>query len=390
MTTPNTLTDLIPDFYYAMDVVSREIVGLLPSVSLDASPRQAAVGQTIRSFVTPTASTSNITPGQLPTDDGNQTIGNVTMTISKSKYAPMLITGEEEQGLDSPGGPGSNAILQDQIQQGVRALVNEMEADVASLFYKASRAVGPAGSTLFDAGNYKDVANVAKVLDDNGAPATGRSLVLNTLATAAFRGNAQNTSFINQGTDSFQRTGIMLPLFGMDLRTSAQIKSQTAGTAASARTNNAGYSVGATVLTLDSNGTGTIIAGDVITITGDASGASYVVVSGDADVSNGGTITIAAPGLRGALSAATHAITVNASTDKNMAFSRNAIHVVTRAPAVPRRGDIASDRITLTDPYSGIAFTFSMYKGYYMNKFEVSAAWGYEMIKPEHCALLID
>lgn len=389
MSTPNTLTDLIPDFFYAMDVVSRELVGLIPSISLDAKTEQAAKDQVIRSFVTPTASTYDVTPGQLPVDNGQQTITKVDMAITKVKYAPMLITGEEELGLDSPGGPGSNLILQDQIQQGIRALVNEMEADGCALFYKASRAVAPAGTTLFDAANYKDVANVAKILDDNGAPANNRSLILNTLATAAFRGNAQNTGANTAGTDSFQRNGIMLPMFNMDLRTSGQIKSQTAGTGSGLKTDSTGYAIGATSITVATDGSGTIVPGDVISFSTDATGSKYVVLSGG-NMDSGGTVVINAPGLRGSLAASQADITINSSTDKNMALSRNAIHMVTRAPAVPKRGDMAADRITLRDPYSGIAFTFAIYKGYHMNKFEVSAAWGIEVIKKEHLALLID
>ena len=73
----------------------------------------------------------------------------------------------------------------------------------------------------------------------------------------------------------------------------AQIYNPTSGTASGATTNNAGYAVGATTITLASAGTGTILAGDVITFAGDTN--QYNVVSGDADVSNGGTITLAAP-----------------------------------------------------------------------------------------------
>ena len=41
----NTLTDLAPDLYAALDVVSRELVGMIPSVTVDARVNQAAVGQ---------------------------------------------------------------------------------------------------------------------------------------------------------------------------------------------------------------------------------------------------------------------------------------------------------------------------------------------------------
>jgi hypothetical protein len=42
------------------------------------------------------------------------------------------------------------------------------------------------------------------------------------------------------------------------------------------------------------------------------------------------------------------------------------------------------------DPRSGLAFEVSVYKEYRRIKYEVALAWGYEMIKPEHCILLVD
>lgn len=384
----NTLTNLTPDLFERMDVVSRELVGLIPSVSRDSSAERAAVNQTIRSYVAPASSAASISPGQLPPDTGNQTIGNKTITISKAYQVPVRWNGEEQRGMNT--GPGYQNILMDQFEQAMRTLCNTVEADLAGLYYKASRGVGPAGTTLFDAANYKDIANARKILVDNGAATNDISLVLNTVAGAAFRGNAQYYGANTAGGDQWLRQGVLMNIHGVNVRESAQITSITAGTNSGGRTNNAGYAIGDTVLTLDSNGTGTILAGDVITITGDASGAAYVVLSGDADVSGGGTITIGAPGLRGALSAATHAITVNASTDKNMMFSRNAIHLVTRAPARPVEGDNAEDAMIITDPRSGLAFEISMYKEYRQVHYEVALAWGYEVMKAEHLALLID
>lgn len=382
----NTLTSLTPDLFEALDVVSREQVGLVPAVSRDSSAERAALNQTVRSFVAPASTASDVTPGQLPADNGDQTIGNKTIAITKSRYVPVRWNGEEQRGMNT--GPGYRNILRDQFEQAFRTLCNEVENDLAILYKKASRAVVPAGTTLFDAANYKDIANCRQILVENGAPLDSLTLVLNPLAGAAFRGNAQYYGANTAGDQNFLRQGILMNIHGVDIRESQQIYSATAGTGASATTDNAGYAVGSTTLTLASAGTGTILAGDVVSFAGDSK--YYVVTTGDADVSNGGTIVLGAPGIRTAMSAATKAITVNASTDKNMMFSRNAIHLVTRAPARPEEGDLAEDVMLITDPRSGLTFEISMYKEYRRIKYEVAIAWGCEVIKPEHLALMVD
>ena len=43
----NTLTAIIPDIYEALDVVSREMTGLIPAVTLSASAERAAKDQSV-------------------------------------------------------------------------------------------------------------------------------------------------------------------------------------------------------------------------------------------------------------------------------------------------------------------------------------------------------
>lgn len=78
------------------------------------------------------------------------------------------------------------------------------------------------------------------------------------------------------------------------------------GTAVGATTDATGYAIGATTITLASAGTGAINVGNYIKF--GSSSYAYLVTAGDADVSNGGTVTIAAPGLRVAIPTSATAI----------------------------------------------------------------------------------
>lgn len=380
----NTLTNLIPDLYEALDIVSREQVGFIPAVSTDSMAERAAVNETVRVPIAPAASATDITPAVTPPDDGNQTIGNNTITLTKSRRVPFRWNGEETRGINN--GPGFANLRVNQIAQAIRTLTNEMEADLAGLHSTASRAYGTAGTTPFGS-NLGELAQVRKILVDNGAPLSDVSCVFDTTAGASLRSLAQFTNVNNAGSDDPLRRGILLSTHGMNLRESGQIITSTAGTGASATTDTTGYAVGTTTITLASAGTGTILAGDVITFAGDTE--KYVVTSGDADVSNGGTITIQAPGLRQAIPASATAITVIAAAARNMAFSRSALVLATRAPALPDGGDMAVDRQIITDPISGISFEIAMYAQYRQMQYEISATWGVANIKPEHTALLL-
>lgn len=381
----NTLTRLIPDLFAGMDVVSRELVGFIPSVFRNAAAERAAVGESVVYPVSPSATSFDITPSMTTPEPADITVGNGTMTISKAKGVAFGWTGEEQKGLNN--GPGYLSVQADNFAQGLRTLTNEIEADLAlAAKLGASRAYGTAGTTPF-ATNLADPAQVRKILDDNGAPASGRSLVMDTSAGAAVRTLSQLSKVNESGTTMTLRDGELLNVHGFSLKESAQVGTHTKGTGAGATTNTAGYAVGATVITLASAGTGTIVAGDVITFAGDTN--KYVVASGDASTADGGTITLAAPGLRRAIPAAATAITVGNNYAANVAFTQNALHLVARAPALPQEGDSAIDRMMLVDPRSGIAFEVSLYAGYRKIRAEVGLAWGWKAVKSEHIAILL-
>lgn len=380
----NTLTGLTQTIYKALDTVSRELTGFIPAVFRNSSIEYAALDQTITYPVTPAASAADNTPGVTPPDTGDQTIGNDSITISKSKHVPIRWNGEQQKGAVNSG--WFDSVLQDQFAQAFRTLTNLIEVDLASTYKQASRAYGTAATTPFGtAGDFSDASQVRRILDDNGAPQSDLRLVLGSAAMANMRGKQSQLFKVNEaGTDRLLREGLVGDVMGFSIFATGQAAAHTKGTGASYLINNgAGYAIGDVALTLDT-GSGTIVAGDVVTIAADAAAGKYIV--GTALAAN--VVTLNKPGLRGTV-ADDAALTVGNSYTANLAFHKNAIHLATRLPARPSQGDLAEDVMVVQDPVTGLAFEIAYYPGFRQGVFHVSIAWGWKAVKSAHIAVLL-
>ena len=375
----NVLTDLAGDIYRAADIVGRELTGASSSVLRNASSERAAIGDPIRSFFTQQATAITPTPSMSIPEGTDQTVDNKTLTITNDRAVQIPWTGEDIRHVNN--GSGFESIYGDQIRQAMRAIANEIEADVLTEGYKnASRAVGTAGTTPFGS-DFDVVAEARQILVDNGTPTDNQiSMVLNTLAGTKLRNLAQLQRVNESGGGELLRQGALLDLQGIMLKESAGVQSHTKGTGTDYDTNGA-LAVGATVITADT-GTGTVVPGDVVTFAGDAVN-KYVVVKELA----GGSFEIASPGLRVAIADNADIVVGNNYTG-NIVFHRNAIELVMRAPAMPAGGDTADDEMMVQDPNSGLVFAIRSYKGYRKAMFEVAAVWGQKAWKPDFIAAI--
>lgn len=386
---PNVLTNLAADIYKAADIVGREAVGFIPSVTINASVEEVAVGQTVRShFTRAVSSTTAISPSMTIPEGTDQTIDNKTMQLTKQKSVQIPWTGEEMRFIG--GGPGFETVYGDQIAQAMRALVNEIEVDLATEAYtNASRAFGSAGTTPFGS-NFDAIAEVRQILFDNGMPVNdGRmSLVIDSLAGTNLRQLANLYKANEAGGDTLLRQGTLLNLLGFMVKESAGVVSHTKGAGTGYDINNgAGEVVGQTTLTLDGgtvNVTG-IKAGDVVTFAGDTVN-NYVVNTGLTAAS--GDIVIGSPGIRATVADAVE-MTIGNSYKANVALHQSAVELAIRAPANPAGGDAAVDRMLVQDPHSGLVFEISAYKGFKKAMFMVAATWGYKAWKPDAIAVLM-
>jgi len=377
----NTLTRLIPDAYAAARQVSREMVGFIPAVGANFNDERVAVGEAIVIPIAPAATAGDIVPSMTPSTADDQTIGNTTVTITKSRSAQFAYTGEEQMGLRN--GPGHLTIQAKQIAQAMRTLVNEIETDVAiEAQVSASRAFGTAGTTPF-ASDLSDTANILQILKDNGSPQGDLQLVINSTAGTKMRTLTQLTKANEANSDDTLRKGVLLDVHDFDIRESAKNVSVTKGTGTSYTTDTAGYAIGDTVITLIT-GSGTVVAGDVVTFAGDIN--KYVVAAG---IAAPGAITLQAPGLVEAIAASAVAMTIGGDYSANVGFDRDAIQLVTRAPAMPEEGDLRIDSTMITDPVSGLSFELSVWAGARMVKYEIAMAWGVDAVHHAHIAILL-
>jgi hypothetical protein len=384
----NTLTNLIPDLYEALDVVSRELTGFIPAVSRSSSISRAALNENVLVPVTQAATAADNTPGVNAPNTGDATVDNVPVTISKSKHVPVRWNGEETKGLANAG--TFSTIQADRFYQAMRTLVNEIEMDLWLEAYKnASRGFGAtAGTAPFgSAGDLSDFAGVLGILESNGAPTNDLQLVLGHSAMGNLRGKQTLLAKVNEaGSEDMLRNGMTDRVMNMAIRHSHAIGVHTAGAGTGYDVNNgAGYAIGDTSIAVHDgtvNTTG-IKAGDLVTFAGDTN--KYNIINGT--TSTGATLVIGNPGLQATLADAAE-MTVVASHTPNVAFARSAIVLATRAPAMPEGGDSADDVTTIVDPRTGLAFEIAVYRQFLQVVYHVRLAWGFKAIKQEHIAVL--
>jgi len=374
----NNLLGLIPVLYAALQVVSRELVGFIPSTSMSLTANEAALNQPIRIPKTPETDNLDITPGTPPIPTGTD-FDYVDMAITKNKIArPIVWNGDEQVSV----GNQLNAMMVNQFAQAMRSLVNEVERDVcleATIgALQGGNVYGTAEVTPF-ASNLTDIAQVRKIQDDLGTPKSDRHLLINTATGANIRSLTQLTN-VNQSADqSLLRQGVILDLMGYAIRESSGFRFMDTGTVSSFGLS-AAAAAGSTALAINST-IGDINPGAIIDI-----GGFYYTVT--APALPGATTINIAPALRENASSGQAGIVIN-NYMPNVAFSRDFIYLATRTPLMTKEGDDAKDVRVITDPVSGLSFQVVLYGDYRQVRIEIGMAWGVKAINNRHGLLLL-
>lgn len=373
----NSLTALAPTLFSAAKEVAAEPFGVVSAINTNFDDKGVAKGDNVSVDVAPTRSASDFTPSNTTSTGGDSTGSKIDVTITKSRKVDWHLTGEQIRSLEN-GGINQDWVKQ-LVQQGMRTLRNEAEVDAATAVkVAASRAYGTAGTTPF-ASDLQALTNARKILVDNGAPKADLQMVFDTNAGLNLRNLGVLQNAYQAGSDAERRTGEFLPQMGFRLTESAGIGLHTKGTGSGYLVNNAsGYAIGTTQITVDT-GTGTIVAGDVITFAGDTN--KYVVASALAN----NVVTIASPGLRKAVADNT-AITVGNDYTANVAFERSAVVGVLRPPIMPANPTI--QQMLISDQF-GMTYLMLDIAQYGQRTWEIHLAWGFKGVNPEFASVVL-
>jgi len=375
----NNLNGLLPTLYAALDIVSREITGFIPAVTRDTGIERAAVGDDVKIPVTTVAEAQDTKPSANAPDAGDGEVSHVVAKITKSRNVPIRWNGEETRSLQNAGTFGQ--IQTDRFAQAMRTLVNEVEADCWMEAYKnASIAYGTAGQTPFGiAADMTDFAGTLGILERNGAPRNDLQMVLGHSAIGNLRGKQSGLFKVNEaGREDMLRNGMTDRIMSFAIRHSHAVGVHLKG-------DGTGYLVNGSPNTGDKSivvdgGTGSVLKGDVLTVAGDTTKYVSGGLVGSNLTLNGGLLL---PPEDNA------SITLGGTYVPNVVFSRSAIALATRAPALPDGGDSADDRTQIVDPVTGLAFEIAVYRQYKQVVYEVSLAWGVKAIASRHIGLLL-
>ena len=384
------LDGLIPTLLESLDVVSRELIGVIPACELDARASQQAFNQPLASPVTGEAELEDFEPSANAPTPTTSIVDNRQIIMNHMKRSKVTWSGDEQMSVDVLTTP----IMRQQYEQAMRKLANAIEADAAEEAIAGALAfgnvVGTPGSSPFSK-DTKALTRARKVLSDNGAIGSNGEIpqlecILNTEAAMDLR-NLDKLQKVNEsGDNTLLRRGLLGNLYGFGIRESAGFKPHAKGSGDGYLVNG-DVAKGSKEIAIDS-GTGTFAKGDIVHF-GEDTDHLYIVAE---DVPTGGTILkLTTPLTVGVKD--NDAVTIGEAYLASAAFRHGAVQLATRVPAVPRFNgamrDLAIDRTVITDPVSKLSFEVAIWGGAYQATITFAAVWGVKNIKGEHSVAIL-
>jgi hypothetical protein len=374
MANTNTVTNVIQQLLAQGLLALRENAQMPRLVNRGYESVAGEKGSTIDIPIPSAITAQDVTPSYVPPDDAGISPTNVSINLDQWVEAPFFLTDKELLEVQE-------GTIPMQASEAIKALANDVDDYLFSLYKRVFGWSGVGGTTPFQT-DLTEYLDARKELNNQLAPMDPRYSVINADAEAAALGLRafQDASFRGDA-DGIIRGQIGEKLGAMWVM-DQNVPSHTAGDASGATTNAAGYALGIKTITLASAGTGDILEGDVITFANHAQ--TYAVVTGDADVSDGGTVVFY-PGLKTALPTSAQAITVKPDHVVNLAFHRDAFALASRPFAGADPMGLGT-YMSAVDPVSRLALRLEVSRQHKRTRFSYDILYGAQLVRPELAA----
>ena len=373
----NTLTALAQTLFAGIQDVRRQANGFIPAVTSDISDKAATINDPIRVTINTAAANVSVVAGPTSPDGDASTPTSADVKLTKYKANRWKIKDEDVPVIERVG---FQAWMSNKAQLSMLALLDEIDADIAALFTKATYGIGTPGTTPF-ASDFKQMAQLKRLAVEAGAPGTDLQLVLVPLAAANLRSN-QQLNKLNESNPNGEllRQGILGDINGFKIRESKNVVTSTPGTGSGYVTNGASAKGAVSVPVI--TGTNPFVQGDWLTFAADTNNA-YI-----ANVYAGGAGNVSIRGGLKQIIPTGNALTRGAAYVANMAFHRRALALAIRPPREIPGGDSASETMYVKDDLTGLTFQVARYGQYTQATYETRVLWGVECIEPELLWLL--
>lgn len=374
----NNLAAVIPQIL-AQGLIALRGATVMPRlVNTDYANEARQKGDTIDVPIPSAIAVQDVAPSNTAPATGDTTPTKVQIPLDRWKEAPFQLS-------DKDMAESIRGIIPMQVSEAVKALGNQVNKDLFSLYKGVYGYAGTAGTTPF-ASDVSAATSTRKVLNKQLAPLDPRRMVLdpdaeaNALGLRAF----QDTSW--RGDEAGIIQGQIGRKLGFDFFMDQAAPSHTAGTLSGVTVSGA-HAVGVksiTVATAATTGSVALKQGDVITIAGDSQ--TYAVAA-DATVGAGttGTVTI----VNGLAVATTggEAVSVKASHAVNLGFHRDAFALAVR-PLEAEGNGLGNLIQSAVDPVSGLALRLEVSREHKRTRWSFDILYGVKLVRPELAARL--
>ena len=379
----NTIAAILPKILARGLLVLRERSVMPRLVNSDYSTDAAKKGATIDVPIPTAVGVSDVVPSNVPPVPSDTVTRTVPITLDKWKKSdPIHLTDKELTEIDA-----NEHFLPGQVAESIRALANQVNADILDEYKGVYTHTGSVGAIPF-AADVTDATQSRKALNQNRAPKDMRRGVLdfdaeaNALALAPF----SDADKIMSATVRIE--GEIGRKYGIDWVAEDNVPTHTTGATtggAIAVDNGGGYPAAPNALqsTIHVDGLLTSAAdGDLLSFAGHSQ--SYAVVATDALAGADQNWTLQ-PGLQAAI-ADDEVITVVASHKVNLVFHRDAFAYAAR-PLLSSTLDTSSglgvQMLSLQDPQTRVILRLEVSRQYKQTVWEFDILYGVKLVRPE-------